>query len=105
MPSTCCPVAEHTSLLSVPAASSTMDSVAVLRKLFCLSLVSWSVIAVADPPAGYYATAEGKAGTELFQALHSIIDHHTVVTYSSGTVPALEVLDEDPTDANSVVLI
>jgi hypothetical protein len=33
-------------------------------------------------PAGYYITADGKSGTVLQQALHDIIDNHTVLTYS-----------------------
>lgn len=36
-----------------------------------------------QPPAGYYVTAEGKAGTELRQALHEIIKGHTESTYSA----------------------
>ena len=34
-------------------------------------------------PAGYYSPANGLTGGALQQALHDIIDNHTVVTYSS----------------------
>ncbi len=34
-------------------------------------------------PEGYYSTAEGKSGEALQQALHEIIDGHTVLTYSA----------------------
>jgi len=34
-------------------------------------------------PAGYYDTTEGKAGSELQQVLHDIIDEHTVLSYSA----------------------
>lgn len=34
-------------------------------------------------PAGYYAPADGLTGTELKQALHNIIDNHTVSTYTN----------------------
>jgi len=32
-------------------------------------------------PSGYYNSANGLAGTQLQQALHNIIDNHTVITY------------------------
>ncbi len=62
----------------------------------------------AAPPANYYATAEGKSGTELRQALHGIIRGHTVIPYSSSsfdTSDALRVLDEDPANTNNVLLL
>jgi endonuclease I len=34
----------------------------------------------AQPPAAYYSTATGLSGEALHQALHNIIDNHTVVT-------------------------
>jgi endonuclease I len=34
-------------------------------------------------PEGYYSSATGKSGEELQQALHEIIDGHTVLTYSA----------------------
>lgn len=41
-----------------------------------------SVITGAQPPSGYYSTAEGLTGAALQQALHDIIDGHTVRTYA-----------------------
>jgi len=61
----------------------------------------------AAPPPGYYDSALGKTGTELRQALHSLIRGHTVIPYSSlgfDTSDALMVLDEDPANTNNVIL-
>ncbi len=66
------------------------------------------VAGYADVPAAYYATAEGKAGSELKTALHAIIRNHHVIPYSStsfDTSDALKVLDQTPTNANYVNLI
>jgi len=38
---------------------------------------------LADPPDGYYDSADGLIETALQQALHNIIDNHNVVSYSS----------------------
>ncbi len=37
----------------------------------------------AQPPNGYYDSAQGKTGSELQAALHNIIDGHTTVSYSA----------------------
>ncbi len=52
-----------------------------LLSLICLFvwLVSWP--ARAQPPEGYYDTAEGLTGRVLQQALHDIIDGHTRLEY------------------------
>ena len=67
------------------------------------ALESWCF--AAEPP-GYYATAAGKTGPTLRDALHQIIAGHTVLPYSSSTktdtVDALKVLDEAPFDTNNV---
>src|SRR5258706_7359641 len=61
------------------------------------------------PPAGYYATDESKAGSELRQALHNIIRNHHVIPYSSSTKldtsDSLKVLDANPADTNYVIEI
>ena len=52
--------------------------------------------------------AQGKTGSELRQALHSIIKGHIVIPYNSSSVDsvdALKVLDEDPANTNNVILI
>src|SRR5262245_66476042 len=63
----------------------------------------------ATPPPSYYDPAQGKIGTELRQALHTIIKGHTVIRYDSSSyvdsVDALGVLDEDPANNNNVILI
>lgn len=62
----------------------------------------------AAPPPNYYATAEGRTGSELRAALHGIIRGHVVITYSSSgfdTSDALRVLDEDPANTNNVLLL
>lgn len=71
-------------------------------------VVAGSLTAFASPPPGYYATAEGKAGSELKTALHAIIRNHHVLPYSStsfDTSDALKVLDQNPTNSSYVTLI
>lgn len=58
-----------------------VDSMFRIGTIFFLLLFS-AATAVAQPPAGYYLSAEGKTGVELKQALHNIIKGHTVVTYA-----------------------
>jgi endonuclease I len=53
------------------------------RLFFTLLLVSLVTISLAQIPAGYYTPATGLTGTALQQALHNIIDNHTVVSYNS----------------------
>jgi endonuclease I len=49
--------------------------------LFLWLTVCTGALVVAQP-AGYYTPAEGKQGEALQQALHAIIDDHTVLSYS-----------------------
>jgi len=42
-----------------------------------------SVVAFAQPPAGYYDPANGLTGVPLKAALHNIIDNHSVQSYSA----------------------
>lgn len=59
-----------------------------------------------DPPSGYYSAAEGLVGTSLKAVLHQRIRGHRVLGYgSSGTVPALRVLDAMPGDPSQVRLL
>lgn len=58
----------------------------------------------AQPPQGYYSTAEGKTGAELKTALHNIIDDHTTITYEA-VENALKALDEDPNNSSNVILL
>lgn len=62
----------------------------------------------AQAPAGYYDSAEGKVGQQLRDALHDLIDDHTVIPHSSSgydTRDALEDLDEDPGNILNVILV
>ncbi len=72
---------------------------------------SWSFLvfdsaqfALEPIPAGYYSTAEGETGAALADALHDIIDDHTVVSYSLAD-EAFQTLDLDPFSQGKVVLI
>jgi Endonuclease I len=59
-----------------------------------------------DPPADYYAAAEGLLGDGLKAALHQRIRGHRVLSYGSrGTVPAMRVLDAMPGDPTRVRLL
>lgn len=56
------------------------------------------------PVEDYYRTAAGKTGNTLKTELHNIIDHHTELSYSS-VWEALKKTDEDPANANNVILL
>ena len=84
------------------------------RIFFCLLLLAVVPTAEAriglalpyEPPSGYYAAAEGLLGEGLKGALHQRIRGHRVLSYgSSGTVPALRVLDAMPGDSTRVRLL
>jgi endonuclease I len=53
------------------------------RAFFLILLVLQSIILTAQIPTGYYNNANNLTGTPLRQALHDIIDNHTVKSYSS----------------------
>jgi len=77
-------------------------------RFFCFLLSAFCFSSAAAPPPGYYAPAEGKAGSELRAALHAIIRAHHVITYFSSsfdTSDALKVLDQSPTNASYVTLV
>jgi endonuclease I len=52
-----------------------------MKQIFILTLLSTTLWA--QIPTGYYDDASGLLGTPLQQALHDVIDDHTVVSYSS----------------------
>ena len=52
----------------------------------------------------YYDSANGKTGTALKDALHSIIDDHTEISYANVWV-ALRETDEDPNNSDHVILL
>ena len=81
-------------------------------KLWTLSLFASLAMAshlTAAAAAQYYDAATGKTGQALRQALHNIIDGHTSLPYSHGslldTSDAIRVLDEHPEFIDSVVLV
>jgi endonuclease I len=53
------------------------------RAFFLILLVLQSILITAQIPTGYYNNANNLTGTPLRQALHDIIDNHTVKSYSS----------------------
>lgn len=56
------------------------------------------------PVEEYYRTAAEKTGNSLKTELHNIIDHHTELSYSA-VWEALKKTDEDPANANNVILL
>lgn len=62
--------------------------------------------ALADPPPGYYDTADMSSAAALRASVHAIIDDHTRIPYSSGgtdTWNVLELADEDPNNSANVL--
>lgn len=55
-----------------------------------------------DVPAGYYDAAEGESGTALKDALHTIIEDQTSVSYAA-VWDALGETDEDPDNSANVI--
>jgi endonuclease I len=56
-----------------------------MRRQFCglIMVITIAGLSLAAPPNGYYDDAYGKEGNVLRQALHDIIDNHTVASYSA----------------------
>jgi endonuclease I len=73
--------------------------------LACAILIGTLIVPLrADPPPGYYDSANGLSGATLKSALHDIIDGHTVIPYDQ-LFPVLDVLWEDPANSANVILI
>jgi endonuclease I len=65
-------------------------------KLLCLAcFLQLTILVKGQPPQGYYDPAAGLYGTSLQQALHDIIDNHTVITYDYVWT-AFETTDKKP---------
>ena len=79
----------------------------ILCSFFLLALLGIHPAAAQyDPPAGYYASAEGLTGPALKAALHDIIDDHTIIASDGGdSFQALRTLDEDPNDSSRVLTV
>ncbi|MCI0522226.1 MAG: endonuclease [Bacteroidales bacterium] len=56
-----------------------------MKRAAFMFLIVWSLLSItgAQPPAGYYNSAAGLTGKALQQALHDIIDNHTVIPYDN----------------------
>ena len=55
------------------------------------ALLAGCLLALAEPPVGCYATAEGKRGVELRAALHVIIrNHHVIPGYKFPAQPGID---------------
>lgn len=77
-----------------------------IRYYFLLLLGVWGIFStlLAQAPHGYYTAAEGKSGTALKAALHTIIREQRVLTYN-GVREALKTTDEDPNNRRNVLLL
>lgn len=78
--------------------------------LSSLLLLAGATIALGQfgPPSGYYDGTSDLTGSALKDALHDIIDNHDVIPYTSSSTDvwdALKLLDRDPEDSESVLLI
>ena len=76
--------------------------------LICAIVVSTAVRAQVLPTNTYYLAITNLTGATLKSALHDLIKGHTVIPYSSSgldTHDALNMLDQDPTNSNNVILI
>jgi endonuclease I len=62
---------------------------------FTLAIILLSFDSFAQPPSGYYTSADGKTGVELKIALYNIIKDHTVVSYN-GLWSAFQYTDKKP---------
>lgn len=68
-----------------------MKKIKVIAFLFIIFLASQNLLA---QPAGYYDSSIGLSSTQLQQALHNIIDGHTVLSYTPGIWNAVKTTDD-----------
>jgi endonuclease I len=54
-----------------------------MKKFLLIAFIPLFTVTLAQPPAGYYNSANGLNGTALQAALHNIIDNHNVQNYNS----------------------
>ena len=56
----------------------------ILRRLFisATAIFTFSSLAIAEAPSGYYSSCEGKTGQALLTALYQTITNHTTVSYN-----------------------
>ena len=74
--------------------------------LFCISIhhYLYSQPTIQPIPSTYYSTAEGLIGANLKQALHDIIDNHTIIWYSQ-TDEAFQNTEADYNTSGNVILL
>lgn len=90
---------------SVKAGWSRNSLVAILVVVGCMPLLNCKPPAqTQQTPLGYYGPAIGLTGEALRDALHEIIDDHTVKSYDAAH-GYVDLLDEDPTNTDNVLLI
>ena len=75
-----------------------------MRKLTTFLFLFIGLYVIGQAPIGYYSTAEGKTGSELKTALHTIIRNHTPYPYKNLQVQ-MRYTDEDPDNTNNVILL
>ena len=75
-----------------------------------LAVITIALSVLVSPPAtadavdDYYASAAGKSGDQLRDALHTIISKQTKVSYD-GVWNALKDTDQDPSNTSNVILL
>lgn len=73
-----------------------------------IALALATFTALAEPPEGYYDTADESSAAALRDSLHAIIDDHQRLPYTSDqtdTWDILEMADQNPADAGRIVTI
>ncbi len=70
-----------------------MDIMKSRLSSFVAALCAIAVPVLADAPAGYYNSLEGKTGTELMKAVKAVVRKHTVISYGDGTWNAFRKTD------------
>lgn len=73
-------------------------------RLACLGLLA--APAIAQGPAGYYATVDTSSQAALRSSLHAVIDDHTRLPYTATTTDTWDVLElacQDPANATRIL--
>ena len=78
-----------------------------MRRFFPLLLLLLLArgIVFAAPPPGYYESANGLNGVALKEALHDVIDGHTVLLYEFELFAPIRAIWQDPADSTRMLLI
>lgn len=78
-----------------------------MRSLLILALLlGLGARGMAQPPAGYYSSVDGRNAAALRTTLHAVIDDHTRFPYTSSSMDTwdiLELADEDPNDSTHIL--